>query len=170
LLPVVAACQGQDKDKHKHEDLVSATGTTLQVKVDAMSDRKTCTLSVRGDGIRLEMSSPSAVVIWIGYMSAPGRPRLLRVGDSAPFALPRQDVYFSFVLSKNRSRQVTEGLFAGNHIRVQFTDALARRQQDLELQPGDFRASYNRATENCAWPPLPVIAAPTAKEPKDPPR
>src|SRR5438445_7493545 len=87
-----------------------AGGTTLRVKVDEMTDQKTCTVSMRGDGIYAEISNPSSVVVGVGYMVA-GR-ALLRVGDSAPFSLPFQDLHYRFVLPKSRSLGVTKALLS----------------------------------------------------------
>jgi len=148
------------------KEFVFAGGTTLRVKVDEMTDRKTCTVSIRGDGIYAEISNASAIVIGVGYMVV-GR-ALLRVGDSAPFSLPFQDLHYRFVLPKNRSLEVTKGLLSGKSIPVRFDDSINGGEVNLEIQPGDFRGAYNQATDVCGWSSPP--ANPVPKNRKNPSR
>ena len=130
----------------------------MRVKVDEMTDQKTCTVSMRGDGIYAEISNPSSVVVGVGYMVA-GR-ALLRVGDSAPFSLPFQDLHYRFVLPKSRSLGVTKALLSGKSIRVRFDDSVNGGEVNLEIQPGDFRGAYNQAKDVCGWSSLPANPVP----------
>lgn len=144
----------------------------LRISHDSMTDREVCYAQTQNfEGAWIMATGTSAALvsttnnIFVDYE----QPALLRIGDSAPFALSRSQRAHAIAVPAARVPELVRALYTQQRVRVRLVEWPDGAVFDGEIKPGDFAAAYDRGVQLCAWPKLSVAAVHPAAEPQPAP-
>ena len=142
-------------------------GTTIQWKVDEMTDRKRCSLFTPQRGMYVGIYGRDLVSFWTPErrLPAPGRPALVRIDSSAPLSLVVGEKPQLLAVPAAHGRRVVDALYRNSKVVVRYYSFPELEEVTTTVVLGDVAAAYDYATANCGWASTGQARLPLSKEP-----
>lgn len=142
-------------------------GTSLEWKVDEMTDQKRCSIFTPMRGMYAGIYGRDLVSFWTPERSLPSpqRQALVRIGAEPPFSIAVGEKPRLLSVPKANGAQIVEAMYRQAKITVRYYTFPELDEQTVTVALGDVGSAYDHAVQLCGWPKMAGVRVPLSKEP-----
>jgi len=158
LVAALLAASSSHADSSK--TIYEGFGMSVEESVDAMSDKRECTLYVPSYPVRLAIDGKSRVAVWPDVdrlLFAFDGKHLVRIGTGTPKKLGYVSQKKALVAPDAAlAGQIVKALATREPVKLRVVDWPNYTEHDAEITEPAFAYVYNRVQKQCNWPSLGV--------------